>query len=313
MHAMKVVEMKAKFRREHLQQLRALAKRDPAAMRKHSKNLCQQLHERIQALRLSRPGTPSLLLCGYLPLSYEVDLTALFRLFWGEPQREGLPRVKTFVPMVLSPSGVPNGAAAASIPPWQRPRHTAGTRFASAMLFLEVFDEADLDISFERRGRYHLKEPKEEVMEALFNTDTGASGGNGGRRRHFIACDKYEVLFPQCARPASLIDLKQPSRSLEHAAWTLVLTPGVAFDHFGNRMGKGGGYYDRFLRYSREVAEGAVVSWGVGVEQQLLSGGAEVPVRTQELSAGGAWDSPVDGVVTPAGHVPCALSGVMRV
>lgn len=45
----------------------------------------------------------------------------------------------------------------------------------------------------------------------------------------------------------------------------LILVPGVAFDHRHNRLGRGGGYYDRFLkRYSRTP------KIGVGYSFQLL-------------------------------------------
>ncbi len=44
----------------------------------------------------------------------------------------------------------------------------------------------------------------------------------------------------------------------------LILVPGVAFDNQGNRMGRGGGYYDRFLRHYSHT-----MKIGVGYRFQL--------------------------------------------
>ncbi len=68
----------------------------------------------------------------------------------------------------------------------------------------------------------------------------------------------------------------------------LVVVPGLAFDAAGWRLGRGHGYYDRFLRRlaGTSLAVGLAFSW------QMVP---EVPVD--------AWDVPVDAVVTEEGVV----------
>lgn len=62
----------------------------------------------------------------------------------------------------------------------------------------------------------------------------------------------------------------------------LIIVPGVAFDNAGNRMGRGGGYYDRFLkRYSHTQ------KIGVGYHFQLKS---KLPHDRH--------DTPLDKVIT---------------
>lgn len=45
----------------------------------------------------------------------------------------------------------------------------------------------------------------------------------------------------------------------------LIIVPGVGFDHHNHRLGRGGGYYDRFLRKYRHVPK-----IGVGYKFQLV-------------------------------------------
>ncbi len=66
----------------------------------------------------------------------------------------------------------------------------------------------------------------------------------------------------------------------------LVLVPGVAFDVSGNRMGYGGGYYDRFLMdiddslYSVSRGETLVTKVGVGYDYQIVD---EIPVEKYDV------------------------------
>lgn len=67
----------------------------------------------------------------------------------------------------------------------------------------------------------------------------------------------------------------------------LVLVPAIAFDRLGNRLGFGGGYYDRRLAAMREENP-ALEIVGVGYSWQVL----QEPLPTAE------WDVPMDRVVT---------------
>lgn len=68
----------------------------------------------------------------------------------------------------------------------------------------------------------------------------------------------------------------------------LIVVPGVAFDPKGRRLGRGYGYYDRFLA----GLEDDVFKVGLVFSSRLLP---EVPVDS--------WDVPVDAVVTEEGVI----------
>ncbi len=80
----------------------------------------------------------------------------------------------------------------------------------------------------------------------------------------------------------------------------LVCAPGLAFDRQGNRLGRGKGYYDRFL--SRARAAGArLVAIGICFAEQVVE---EVPH--------GATDQHLDGLVTDAETVLFDRDGLIR-
>jgi 5-formyltetrahydrofolate cyclo-ligase len=66
----------------------------------------------------------------------------------------------------------------------------------------------------------------------------------------------------------------------------LVITPGLAFDRRGHRLGYGGGHYDRYFARLQRSA----LRVGVGFSIQLVD---ELPTEPS--------DRPVDLVVTDAG------------
>lgn len=58
---------------------------------------------------------------------------------------------------------------------------------------------------------------------------------------------------------------------------TLLLMPGVAFDPFGNRMGYGGGFYDRFLADKEDLR---LCSIAVGFKCQMVG---QIPVEEHDV------------------------------
>lgn len=80
--------------------------------------------------------------------------------------------------------------------------------------------------------------------------------------------------------------LRQPNRDLGELTVDqidLVIVPAIAFDPQGNRLGRGGGFYDRFLARP-DVRAGTI---GVAFDEQIVP---DLPVHEN--------DRPVDVVVT---------------
>ena len=73
----------------------------------------------------------------------------------------------------------------------------------------------------------------------------------------------------------------------------LCLVPGVAFDLYGNRLGFGAGYYDRFLPRLRKDS----IKIGVCLSVQLSS--KQLPID--------AYDIPMDYLLTEQGLIPPPL------
>ncbi len=77
----------------------------------------------------------------------------------------------------------------------------------------------------------------------------------------------------------------RPGSPVQAAAVDLFVVPGVAFDREGNRLGRGGGYYDRLLAAARPGA----VRVGLCFDPALV-----------ERAVPEAHDVPVDYVATPS-------------
>ncbi|MCA9407163.1 MAG: 5-formyltetrahydrofolate cyclo-ligase [Candidatus Omnitrophica bacterium] len=79
--------------------------------------------------------------------------------------------------------------------------------------------------------------------------------------------------------------IKQPTKDqgepLEHHELSLVVVPGVAFDKQNNRLGRGGGYYDRFL----SELPSNIPSFGLAFDFQLMENLPGIQKHDQPVSA----------------------------
>jgi 5-formyltetrahydrofolate cyclo-ligase len=90
--------------------------------------------------------------------------------------------------------------------------------------------------------------------------------------------DQYGVRTPVTSVPMPIDEID------------LVVTPGLAFDHSGNRLGRGGAYYDRFFQSKQLRAQ----KYGFAFTQQVVDA---VPTDKN--------DRPVDFLVTDKGIINC--------
>ena len=87
----------------------------------------------------------------------------------------------------------------------------------------------------------------------------------------------------------------------------LILTPGLGFDHFGGRLGRGKGYYDTWLAAVQQAAEAQGRGGGnptlppflvaLALEGQVLPPPQNIPLDPGDL--------PIHAVCTPGGVVIC--------
>lgn len=89
--------------------------------------------------------------------------------------------------------------------------------------------------------------------------------------------NRYHILEPE----------NSPSKLVIPDAIEALIVPLVGFDNKGNRLGMGGGYYDRMLK--KISAQCLLI--GVAYDFQMLD---SVPVEN--------WDMPLDEVITPTHH-----------
>ena len=111
---------------------------------------------------------------------------------------------------------------------------------------------------------------------------------NGPAR--FLAWRGNEVLT------ADAFGVPSPPKTGADLAPRLILTPLLAFDRAGRRLGQGGGHYDRIISLYR--AHGAVAVGLAYAEQEM----GQVPT--------GPHDAHLDWVITPKEAIRCRLEGL---
>ena len=96
-----------------------------------------------------------------------------------------------------------------------------------------------------------------------------------------------------CLRRWSLPEPESTREPVNPAQIDLVLLPLVAFDDNGNRLGRGGGYYDRYLGKLRRHRQSTTTR----TRRPALYGLAYDAQRCAQIPAA-EWDVPLDGVFT---------------
>jgi len=89
-----------------------------------------------------------------------------------------------------------------------------------------------------------------------------------GIRFFFLPADAGELPRDRWGIPVPRREWEQ--LSLVPGTRVVVATPGLAFDRSGNRLGRGKGYYDNFLRGARSALGDELTAIGVCFSEQLV-------------------------------------------
>lgn len=122
------------------------------------------------------------------------------------------------------------------------------------------------------------------LIEALFKTGKTVSLPRcipGNDLAAGVVSD-LDQLVPGCF---GILEPSATVPSIEPEALDLIVVPGLAFDRYGHRLGRGAGYYDRFL--SRTPAR--TFKLGLAYDFQIL-----------HLIPTAGHDIPMDGLLTPS-------------
>ena len=163
-------------------------------------------------------------------------------------------------------------------------RAAADRAIAASLMRLDVFRSA-------RRIAVFLAFDGEPTLEGIIE-----AAARAGKRVYAPVITRSRMLFAELDLRARLgtnffgILEPDPSRRIDPRKLDLVLTPLVAFDDHGVRIGVGRGYYDRCFRFLRTRQ-----TWR---RPKLL--GVAYEIQHVPLIAHEPWDVPLWGAVTEA-------------
>jgi len=110
--------------------------------------------------------------------------------------------------------------------------------------------------------------------------------------------NKGQLIFTKFAKNSLLVKNRygisepklNPEELIQPDEFDLVITPLVAFDSQGNRIGNGGGYYDKAFAFKREHSRPKPILLAVGYKLQ------QIPNFTPK-----SWDVKMDMIITEQG------------
>ena len=153
-------------------------------------------------------------------------------------------------------------------------RKKKSDRIKKQLAELPVFEQADQLLIY---AGYGSEVETDAIMDLAF------------RKRKLVFCPRVEGKKMQFYQITDLSQLvsgyrsirePQPQRSWQQKPGDLVIMPGTVFDKEGNRIGYGGGFYDRFLEAHPQVSTAALA-----YELQLVEPGRIETEKTDQKPA----------------------------